>query len=191
MNLALYRKYRPQVFSDIVGQNHIKVTLKNEIETGSLGHAYLFSGPRGSGKTTTARIFAKALNCLNRKKNESEPCNKCESCREIIDGNSLDLLEMDAASHTGVDNVRENIIHNSRFTPVKRKYKIFIVDEVHMLSISAFNALLKTLEEPPSYVVFILATTETHKIPLTIKSRCQHFSFGRVGVEDMISKLKT
>ena len=189
MSLAIYRKYRPQKWSDLTGQNHIKVTLQNEIEAEKIAHAYLFTGPRGIGKTTTARLFAKALNCQERKQGQSEPCNKCDSCLELVEGNDLDILEIDAASHTGVDNVRENIIANARFTPVKRKYKVFIIDEVHMLSISAFNALLKILEEPPEYTIFILATTEVHKVPATIISRCQRFDFKKINAEDLIKRL--
>ena len=186
---TLYRKYRPQNFSELVGQNHIKITLSHEIETGKIAHAYLFCGPRAVGKTTTARVFAKAVNCLNRKEGEHESCGKCENCLEIANGNSVDIIEIDAASHTGVDNVRENIINASRVTPIKSKYKVFIIDEVHMLSVSAFNALLKTLEEPPKHVVFILCTTEIHKIPSTIISRCQRFDFKKIGISDIVNKL--
>ncbi|MFC1599052.1 DNA polymerase III subunit gamma/tau [Patescibacteria group bacterium] len=189
MSLALYRKYRPQKWSDLTNQNHIKVTLQNEIETGKLAHAFIFTGPRGVGKTTTARLLAKSINCLDRKEKSSEPCTKCEACLELIQGNDLDILEIDAASHTGVDNVRENVINNARFTPVKRKYKVFIIDEVHMLSISAFNALLKILEEPPAHAVFILATTEIHKVPATIISRCQRFDFKKLNTQDLIERL--
>jgi len=189
MSLALYRKYRPQTWAQLTGQNHIKVTLQNEIEAGKVSHAYLFTGPRGIGKTTTARLLAKSINCENRKSGSSEPCNKCDSCLELVAGNDLDILEIDAASHTGVDNVRENIIANARFTPVKRKYKVFIIDEVHMLSISAFNALLKILEEPPQHAIFILATTEVHKVPATIISRCQRFDFKKVNYDDLIKRL--
>jgi DNA polymerase-3 subunit gamma/tau len=189
MSLALYRKYRPQTWQELTGQNHIKVTLQNEIESGKISHAYLFTGPRGIGKTTTARLLAKALNCEKRKEGQSEPCNQCDSCLEVTAGNDLDILEIDAASHTGVDNVRENIIASSRFTPAKRKYKVFIIDEVHMLSIQAFNALLKTLEEPPSHAIFVLATTEVHKVPATIISRCQRFDFKKVNAEDLIKRL--
>ena len=186
---TLYRKYRPQNFSELVGQNHIKITLSHEIETGKIAHAYLFCGPRAVGKTTTARVFAKSVNCLNRKEGEHESCGKCENCSEIANGNSVDIIEIDAASHTGVDNVRENIINASRVTPIKSKYKVFIIDEVHMLSVSAFNALLKTLEEPPKHVVFILCTTEIHKIPSTIISRCQRFDFKKIGISDIVNKL--
>jgi len=189
MSLAIYRKYRPQKWSDLTGQNHVKVTLQNEIESGKIAHAYLFTGPRGIGKTTTARLLAKAVNCLDRKENQSEPCGKCESCTELVAGNDLDIMEIDAASHTGVDNVRENIIANARFTPAKRKYKVFIIDEVHMLSISAFNALLKILEEPPAHAIFVLATTEVHKVPATIISRCQRFDFKKVTPEDLVKRL--
>jgi len=189
MSLALYRKYRPQTFREVSGQTHIKTTLQNELEMDRVSHAYLFSGPRGTGKTTMARLLAKSVNCLSRKKGESEPCSKCEACAEITDGRSLDVIEIDAASHTGVDNVRENIIQSSKFTPTQRKYKVFIIDEVHMLSISAFNALLKTLEEPPKHAMFILATTELHKVPETILSRCQRFIFRIVAYEEIIKRL--
>ena len=189
MATTLYRKYRPQTFAEVVGQNHIKTTLQNELEKDKIAHAYLFSGPRGLGKTTMARLFAKAVNCLTRKSGQSEPCNQCNSCQEVITGRSLDVIEIDAASHTGVDNVRENIIENSRFTPTSRKFKVFIIDEVHMLSTSAFNALLKTLEEPPEHAIFILATTEIHKVPETIVSRCQHFDFRKVSSEEVIKRL--
>ena len=189
MPSTLYRKYRPKSFSEIVDQNHIKITLTNELESGRIAHAYLFSGPRGIGKTTIARLVAKALNCQKRASGKAEPCNQCPSCTEINNGRSLDLIEIDAASHTGVDNVRENIINNSRVVPVSSKYKVFIIDEVHMLSLSAFNALLKTIEEPPENVVFILATTELHKVPSTIISRCQRFDFQKVGVKDIIDRL--
>ena len=187
--MALYRKYRPQIFAELVGQNHIKTTLQNELATGKVAHAYLFSGPRGLGKTTVARLLAKAVNCLKRQAGESEPCNQCDACKEIVDNRSLDVIEIDAASNTGVDNVRENIIGNSRFTPTSRKYKVFIIDEVHMLSLSAFNALLKTLEEPPPYAIFILATTEIHRVPPTIISRCQRFDFRKVGLADVVERL--
>jgi len=187
---TLYRKYRPQKFSDLVGQDHLVQTLTNEIAMGKIAHAYLFSGPRGIGKTTMARLFAKAVNCESRKEDDFEPCNKCSSCEEISNGRNIDVIEIDAASHTGVDNVRENIIDNAQFRPTRSKYKIFIIDEVHMLSTSAFNALLKTLEEPPSHVVFILATTELHKLPATIISRCQRFNFKKINQDIILNKLK-
>jgi DNA polymerase III subunit gamma/tau len=186
---TLYNKYRPQTFEEAVGQNHIKITLQNEIGTGKTAHAYLFCGPRAVGKTTFARLLAKAVNCLNRKDGEFEPCGKCASCLEITAGRSLDIIEIDAASHTGVDNVRENIIASARVTPTKYKYKVFIIDEVHMLSISAFNALLKLIEEPPTHVIFILCTTEIHKVPATIISRCERFDFRRINIEDTVKKL--
>ena len=189
MAVTIYRKYRPQSFNEVVGQNHIKTTVQNELESGNVAHAYLFSGPRGLGKTTMARLLAKAVNCQNRKTGASEPCNACDSCQEVIQNKSLDVIEIDAASHTGVDNVRENIINSSRFTPTSRKFKVFIIDEVHMLSLSAFNALLKTLEEPPAHAIFILATTEIHKVPETIISRCQHFDFRKVSEEEIIGRL--
>ncbi|MEI6627287.1 MAG: DNA polymerase III subunit gamma/tau [bacterium] len=187
---TLYRKYRPQTFSEVIGQNHLKITIQHQLEQNEIGHAYLFCGPRGLGKTTTARLFAKSVNCYNRKPGESEPCNTCESCREIIAGHSVDVIEIDAASNTGVDNVRENIIESARFTPNKSKFKIFIIDEVHMLSTSAFNALLKTLEEPPVHVIFILCTTETHKLPETIISRCQRFDLKKVGSAELFKRLQ-
>ncbi|MDD5527557.1 MAG: DNA polymerase III subunit gamma/tau [Patescibacteria group bacterium] len=186
---TLYRKYRPQTFKEAVGQNHIKITLQNEIGTGKIAHAYLFCGPRAVGKTTFARLMAKAVNCLNRKDGEFEPCDKCSSCLETMAGRSMDIVEIDAASHTGVDNVRENIIASARVTPAKYKYKVFIIDEVHMLSISAFNALLKLIEEPPAHIIFILCTTEIHKVPATIISRCERFDFRRISIEDTVKKL--
>ncbi len=187
---TLYRKHRPQTFSEVVGQNHIKITLQHEIETNDLAHAYLFAGPRGTGKTTMARILAKAVNCLNRKEGQAEPCNKCDSCLAIANNQSLDVVEIDAASHTGVDNVRENIISNARIAPSQNKYKVFIIDEVHMLSISAFNALLKIIEEPPANVIFILCTTEAHKVPTTIISRCQRFDFKKIGLNNIVARLE-
>jgi len=188
MSKVLYRKYRPKKFSELIGQNPIRVTLENEIESEKIAHAYLFSGPRGVGKTTTARLFARAINCTKRK--GAKPCGTCQSCTTIMNGKSFDLQEIDAASHTGVDNVRENIIENARFTPQQATYKVYIIDEVHMLSASAFNALLKTLEEPPEHVIFILATTEVHRVPETIISRCQRFDFKRVSVSDLVSRLE-
>ena len=187
MHKALYRAYRPQTFKDVVGQEHIIQTLKNQIENGNVGHAYLFCGTRGTGKTSTAKIFARAVNCID-SVNE-EPCNECEVCKDILNDNIMDVIEIDAASNNSVDDVRE-IRENVKYTPAKCKYKVYIIDEVHMLSQGAFNALLKTLEEPPSYVIFILATTEPHKIPATILSRCQRFDFKRVTVQDMSSRMK-
>ncbi len=190
MSLAIYRKYRPRSFREVIGQEAIKTTLQSEIENGCLAHAFLFCGPRGIGKTTMARLLAKAVNCKQRKQNESEPCNQCSVCREIQTGRSLDIIEMDAASHTKVEEVRESIIANSKITTASKNYKVFIIDEAHMLSMSSFNALLKTLEEPPSKVIFILATTEVQKIPETIISRCQRFDFKKVGFNDLLERLK-
>lgn len=187
---ALYQKYRPQRFSEIFGQNHIKLSLQNGILRQQISHAYLFCGPRAVGKTTLARVFAKAINCQNRSEKDFEPCNACPICESINNFSNLDIIEIDAASNTGVDNVRENIISLSRVKSSNNKYKVFIIDEVHMLSLSAFNALLKTLEEPPKNVVFILCTTEVYKVPLTIISRCQRFDFKRIGVNDMVKKLE-
>ena len=189
MSQTLYRKYRPQLFADIIDQNAIKVTLQNEIATNSVAHAYLFTGPRGTGKTSLARILAKSLNCLDRKDKSFEPCNKCLACEQITAGKDLDLIEIDAATHTQVDKVRENIVENIKFAP-HNKYKIFIIDEVHMLSTAAFNALLKTLEEPPEYAVFILCTTEAYKLPETIISRCQRFDFKKIPANEIVNKLK-
>jgi DNA polymerase-3 subunit gamma/tau len=186
---TLYRDYRPQKFSEVLGQNHIKVTLQNEIAAGRPAHAYLFCGPRAVGKTTLARVMAKALNCEQRRDGETEPCNKCASCASITLGKNLDIIEIDAASNTGVDNVRENIIAFSRLAPTSAKFKVFIIDEVHMLSISAFNALLKIIEEPPVYVVFILCTTEIQKVPATVISRCERFDFKRISVSEIVTKL--
>ena len=209
-NLVLYRKYRPQIFGEVIGQEHVVKTLTNSIEGNNISHAYLFSGPRGSGKTTIARLFAKAVNCENRKNNSGfsaqggphpkadgpraqasgwEPCNKCSSCLEIMGANSMDLIEIDAASHTGIDDIRQ-LIEGIKFVPVKSKYKIFIIDECHQLSKSAFNALLKTLEEPPAHAIFVLATTEFHKVLPTILSRCQRFDFKRLQVSEIIKKLE-
>lgn len=186
MYTALYRKWRPKAFSDVIGQNHITDTLKNEIKTGRLSHAYLFIGSRGTGKTTCARILAKAVNCPN--VHDGEPCNECEICKGIDSGSILDITEIDAASNNGVDNIRD-LREEAAFTPVKTKFRVYIIDEVHMLSQGAFNALLKTLEEPPEHVKFILATTEAHKMPATILSRCQRFDFKRIGSEDMSERL--
>lgn len=188
-NLVLYRKYRPQLFSEVAGQDHIIQTLSNSIKSGHVSHAYLFSGTRGCGKTTTARIMAKALNCLNRKDGDAEPCGKCSSCLEIAGGNSMDLIEIDAASHRGIDDIRE-LRDGIKYVPAKSKYKVFIIDECHQLSKDAANALLKTLEEPPSHAIFILATTELHKMLPTIISRCQRFDFRKLRLDELVARLK-
>ncbi len=184
---ALYRKYRPQSFEDVKGQNHIVTTLRNQIRAERIGHAYLFCGTRGTGKTTIAKIFAKAVNCEN--PDEGSPCGQCPSCRAISQGSSLNVIEIDAASNNGVDNIRE-IRDEVTYPPTAGRYKVYIIDEVHMLSIGAFNALLKTLEEPPSYVIFILATTEAHKIPVTILSRCQRYDFHRISADVITQRLQ-
>lgn len=189
--MALYHKHRPQRFDAVVGQESIIQTLKNQILLNRLAHAYLLAGPRGVGKTTTARLLAKAVNCRSRQPNSAEPCDACDSCASIAASRSIDVMEMDAASHTGVDNVREHIIENARFLPTASSYKIFIIDEVHMLSTAAFNALLKTLEEPPAHVMFILATTELQKLPDTIVSRCQRFSFKKITDDALRNHLET
>ena len=186
MYQVLYRKYRPKVFADVVGQPQVTVTLKNELTAGRISHAYLFTGSRGTGKTTCAKILAKAVNCLSPV--DGDPCGECEICRGIDSGAVMDIVEIDAASNNGVENIR-TLREEANFTPAAAKYRVYIIDEVHMLSIGAFNALLKTLEEPPAHVVFILATTEVHKIPATILSRCQRFDFRRIPPEDVAARL--
>ena len=183
---ALYRKFRPQEFEDVKGQDHIVTTLKNQIKADRIGHAYLFCGTRGTGKTTVAKIFAKAVNCENPE--DGSPCGKCPTCQAIADGSSMNVVELDAASNNGVDDVRQ-IRDEVEYRPTMGKYKVFIIDEVHMLSKAAFNALLKTLEEPPAYVLFILATTERHMIPATIMSRCQKYDFHRISIDTIADRL--
>lgn len=184
---ALYRKFRPQTFSEMVGQEHITRTLRNQIMSNRVGHAYLFNGGRGTGKTTSAKVLARAINCLNQK--DGEPCNECEICKSALNGSLTDIVEMDAASNNSVEDVRA-IREEVNFLPTKAKYRVYIIDEVHMLSTPAFNALLKTLEEPPEHVKFILATTEPQKLPATILSRCQRFDFKRISDEDIIKRLE-
>lgn len=186
MYLALYRKYRPRTFDDVISQEPITTTLKNQIKSGSVGHAYLFTGSRGTGKTTCAKILAMAVNCLNPK--DGNPCLECDRCKEIMDGSATDIVEMDAASNNGVDDVRQ-LRDEVNYTPVSCKYRVYIIDEVHMLSPAAFNALLKTLEEPPPHVKFILATTELQKVPATIVSRCQRFEFRRIDPAESAKRL--
>ena len=184
---ALYRKWRPQVFADVKGQEHIVKTLQNQIGSGRIGHAYLFCGTRGTGKTTVAKILARAVNCEHPV--DGSPCGECPSCRQIAAGTSLNVVEIDAASNNGVENIRE-IREQVQYPPTEGKYRVYIIDEVHMLSTGAFNALLKTLEEPPSYVIFILATTEVHKIPITVLSRCQRYDFRRITLDTITARLK-
>ncbi len=183
---ALYRKFRPQEFDDVKGQEHIVTTLQNQIKADRIGHAYLFCGTRGTGKTTVAKIFAKAVNCENPK--DGSPCGNCPTCQGIATGASMNVIEIDAASNNGVDNIRQ-IREEVEYRPTEGKYKVYIIDEVHMLSKGAYNALLKTLEEPPSYVIFILATTEVHKIPITILSRCQRYDFHRISIDTISARL--
>jgi len=185
--VSLYRKFRPQTFSSLVGQDHVRITLMNAIRESRLAHAYLFTGPRGTGKTSTARLFAKAINCVNLGV-DGEPCEECDICRDITVGRLIDVVEIDAASHTGVDDVRE-LIDKLHFAPTRARNKVYIVDEVHMLSKGAFNAFLKTLEEPPENVYFVLATTEVHKVPETIISRCQRFDFKRIDEKTVMARL--
>ena len=184
--MALYRKFRPGEFEDVKGQDHISQTLQNQIKANRIGHAYLFCGTRGTGKTSVAKIFAKAVNCIHPV--NGSPCGECEMCRSISEGRSMNVIEIDAASNNGVDNIRE-IREEVAYRPTEGKYKVYIIDEVHMLSIGAFNALLKTLEEPPEYVIFILATTEAHKIPITILSRCQRYDFKRISIDTISGRL--
>src|SRR3990172_8707264 len=181
------RKWRPQKFVDVVGQEHITATLKNAIKNNRLAHAYIFTGPRGVGKTTTARILAKTLNCLN--PIDSEPCNNCEMCNSIQNSQSLDIIEIDGASNRGIDEIR-TLRESVKYAPTKGKYKVYIIDEVHMLTKESFNAFLKTLEEPPSHTIFVFATTDAHKVPLTIISRCQRFDFRRIQLDTIKSTLK-
>lgn len=188
MALSLYRKYRPEVFADVVGQEHVEKTLINAISEGAVAHAYLFCGPRGTGKTTSARLLAKALLCESAQ--NGQPDGTCPQCLEIAQGTHPDVFELDAASRTGVDNVREEIIGRVGFAPTRGRFKVYIIDEVHMLSTAAFNALLKTLEEPPEHVVFVLCTTDPHKVPETIQSRCQRFDFRRFSVEEIVGYLE-
>lgn len=185
---ALYRKWRPSTFDDVRGQDHIVQTLKNQISSQRIGHAYLFCGTRGTGKTSIAKIFARAVNCEHPA--DGSPCNECGSCRSILSGSSMNVVEIDAASNNGVENIRE-IREQVQYPPTEGQYRVYIIDEVHMLSTGAFNALLKTLEEPPSYVIFILATTEVHKIPITVLSRCQRYDFRRITIETLTAHLKT
>ena len=185
---ALYRKWRPKTFDDIIGQEHVTTTLKNQIANDRIAHAYLLCGTRGTGKTSTAKVMAKALNCLNPK--DGNPCNECEMCKKISQGLAIDVTELDAASNNGIDKIRD-IIDDTKYPPQEGKYKIYIMDEVHMLSMVAVNAFLKTLEEPPQNVIFILATTDPQRLPITILSRCQRFDFKRISIKDLTERLRT
>src|SRR5271157_1134479 len=186
---VLARKYRPQKFSDVIGQEHVTRTLKNAIEQGRIAHGYIFSGHRGIGKTTIARILAMALNCRSQEHPVSEPCGICDSCVEIRQGNAVDVIEIDAATNRGIDEIRE-LRDAARYAPSRDRYKIYILDEAHQITDAAFNALLKTLEEPPAHVIFMMATTQPQDIPQTIRSRCQHFSFHAVKFDDILAQLK-
>ena len=186
MYQALYRKWRPRTFDDVVGQSHITETLKRQVQSGRLSHAYLFTGTRGTGKTTCAKLLARAVNCEHTA--DGNPCNSCPACRDIENGSVLDVLELDAASNNKVDDIRA-ILDEAVYTPATVKKRVYIVDEVHMLSTQAFNALLQILEEPPAHLMFILATTEIHKVPATIKSRCQQFSFKRIHANEIAARL--
>jgi DNA polymerase-3 subunit gamma/tau len=188
--ISLYRKYRSQSFDEVIGQSHITTVLRNAVCLGRIAHAYLFCGPRGCGKTTTARILARALNCFSSEGPTPEPCGTCEMCVRIWEGTAMDVIEMDAASETGIEDVREKIIENAKYAPVEARYKVYIIDEVHDLSQKAFDSLLKTIEEPPAHVVFILATTEAHKVPITIRSRCQRMDFRRGTLADLTANLQ-
>ncbi|MDD6101918.1 MAG: DNA polymerase III subunit gamma/tau [Clostridiales bacterium] len=184
---ALYRKHRPTDFSDVKGQDPIVRTLSNQVKTGRIGHAYLFCGTRGTGKTSVAKVFSRAINCENPE--NGNPCNRCQTCKSILEGTNLSVAEIDAASNNGVDSIRQ-IVEEVKYSPTDARYRVYIIDEVHMLSIGAFNALLKTLEEPPAYAVFVLATTEAHKIPITILSRCQRYDFKRISIDTIASRLR-
>jgi DNA polymerase-3 subunit gamma/tau len=188
--VALYRKYRSQSFDEVIGQQHVTIVLQNAIRLGRIAHAYLFCGPRGCGKTSTARLLARALNCQAQDGPTPTPCGECEMCLRIRDGSAMDVIEMDAASETGIDDVREKIIENAKYAPGQGRYKVYIIDEVHDLSAKAFDSLLKTIEEPPAHVVFILATTEAHKVPITIRSRCQRMDFRRGTLQDLTGNIR-
>ena len=187
MYQALYRQYRPKTFDEVLGQEHITTTLKNQIKSNNIGHAYLFAGTRGTGKTSTAKIFSRAVNCLN--PIDGNPCNQCEICKGILNESIMDVIEMDAASNRKIEDIRE-LKDKVIYPPAKARYKIYIIDEVHMLTTQAFNALLKTLEEPPKHLIFILATTELQKLPQTILSRCQRFDFKRISSMDIVTNMQ-